>query len=323
MQKLLFIVNPNSGVGKQKVIEKSAEKHIDSSRFSVDFSYTEGPKHAIEISKNASEKYDIVAAVGGDGTVNEVSAGLVDTSTTLAVIPTGSGNGFARHMNIPCNVKSAIKLINNGNLTTVDSVEMNGMPFVNVSGIGFDAEISHLFANYGKRGPLSYAQIISQEFSKYKPIEYDIIVDGVEFRFPAFLISFANSSQWGNNVYISPKASTDDGKLDVCILSPFKNIEVAQIVTSMLAGQTHKMKQMNVLHAKELIVKNHFHNINAHLDGEPVHFTEDIHIVMKPASLKVIRGDDNIFQQLQKAGKRNKKLISAFMKDDKRMLRAI
>lgn len=323
MQRLLFIVNPNSGVGKQKIVEKAAEKHINTDKFTIDFSYTEGPKHAIEISKNASSSYDIIAAVGGDGTVNEVSSGLINSSTTLAVIPTGSGNGFARHLNIPCNIKAALKLINTGTHAVVDSVEMNGLPFVNVSGIGFDAEISHIFADYGKRGPLSYAQIISKEFSRYEPLEYEIIVDGVELKLPAFLISFANSSQWGNNVYISPRASTQDGKLDVCVLSPFKNIEAAQIVTSMLAGQTHKMKQMNVMHAQSVTIKNPTSSLNAHIDGEPINFTEDIVITMKPASLNVIKGDGNIFQQLQKASRKNRKLITVFMNEEKRILKTV
>ena len=220
-KRVLFIVNPKSGIGKHKTVEKSVKSDLNKSIFDYHFEYTKYPHHATEIAVEQRVNYDIIVAVGGDGTVNEVASALVGHSTALAIIPSGSGNGLARHLNIPLKINKAIQVINDHKIIKIDSIKINDRYSVNVSGIGFDAYISHLFSKSKRRGPLSYIQLISREFTSYKSASYTLEIDGVKIATDAFLISFANSSQYGNNVQIAPNAMIDDGFIDVCIIKDF------------------------------------------------------------------------------------------------------
>ena len=287
MKKILFIINPVSGVGKQKLVEKSIKKYLDTSKFTYEVKYTKEAKHAIDISTEAAGKFDIITAVGGDGSVNEVSKGLVNTNSVLAIIPTGSGNGLARYLNIPLKMDKAIQLINLFNIKKIDTAEINNEKFVNVAGIGFDAHVSHIFANYGKRGPLPYVKIAAEEFPKYKAKKYKITIDGKTFYRKAFLISFANSSQFGNNAYISPDAKIDDGLIDVCIFKNFPIVESPRLAVMLFDKRLDKSKYMEIIKGREITIM-HENPIIAHIDGEPVSFGNEVNVKIKPQSLNVI-----------------------------------
>jgi len=200
--KIRFIINPISGTGKQKGIENLIAKNL--SNFDYTIVYTKESGSATEISRKAIEdKIDIVVAVGGDGTVNECAKAVIGTDTALGVIPCGSGNGFAYHIGMEKNIEQSIKQLNNCSITSIDSCTANGIPFVNVSGIGFDAHIAHLFANLTNRGFSNYIKLIYKEL-KYKARNYTIDYDGKTEQVNAILISFANTSQYGNNFQIPP-----------------------------------------------------------------------------------------------------------------------
>lgn len=286
-KKVCFIVNPISGIGRQKVIEKLIDEHLDRTIFDYEIAYTKAAKHAIELSKEAaSRNIDIVVAVGGDGSVNETAKGLVGSNTAMAIIPTGSGNGLARHLNIPLNLKKAMKLINNGKETRIDSIQLNNETFVNVAGIGFDAHIGWQFAKYGKRGFSSYIKVIMREFPKYKAQDFEIIIEGKSIIKNAYLISFANGSQWGNNAHIAPNADIRDGILDIAILKDFKIFSALSIGYKLLKKTLHESAHLEILKAKEVIVKQKG-NI-AHIDGEPLEVGNELKIKVNPLSLKVI-----------------------------------
>lgn len=290
MKKILFIINPVSGVGKQKLVEKSIKKYLDTTKYTYEIKYTEEAKHAIDISKEAANKFDIIAAVGGDGSVNEVCKGLINTNSALAIIPTGSGNGLARYLNIPLKIDNAIKLINLSKIKKIDTAEINNEKFVNVAGIGFDAHVSHIFANYGKRGPLPYVKIAAEEFPKYRAQKYKITIDGKTFYRKAFLISFANSSQFGNNAYISPDAKIDDGLIDICIFKNFPIVESPRLAVMLFDKRLDKSKFMEIIKGKEITITQE-NPIIAHIDGEPVSFGNKINVKIKPQSLNVIVSD--------------------------------
>ena len=151
--KIKFIVNPISGKGKQKDIESIIHKNIDTKKHEYSIRFTEREGHAKELCKQAiTDGYEAVIAVGGDGTVNEISSECIGENTVLGIIPAGSGNGFAYHLGMKKNIKESILQLNNATIKTVDSCTANSMPFVNVSGIGFDAHIANLFQNLEKRG---------------------------------------------------------------------------------------------------------------------------------------------------------------------------
>jgi len=286
-KKICFIVNPISGVGKQKIIEKLVQQHLNHQLFDYVIAYTKAAKHATELALQAvADKCDIVVAVGGDGSVNEISKGLIGSDTAMAILPTGSGNGLARHLKIPLNLKKAMEVINNAREILIDSVQFNNETFINVAGIGFDAHIGREFAKFGKRGFSSYLQVITREFPKYKAQDFELIIDGTTVHKKAFLVSFANGSQWGNNAYIAPLADISDGIMDVAILKDFSFLNVFTIAYKLLRKTLHQSSHLEIIKTKEIFIKQP-HTI-AHIDGEPVEIGNTISIKVNPLSLRVI-----------------------------------
>ena len=199
-RQIAFILNPHSGTHSKQMIPELIDKHLDKSKFDYQLLYTEHSGHAAEIALNCVEQQiDIVVAVGGDGTVNEVARSLVHTSTALGIIPCGSGNGLARHLCIPLDPKEAIAIINKCKIEALDYGVINELPFFCTCGMGFDAFISLKFAEAGKRGPITYIENVLKEGLKYQPETYEIIDSTGATRHKAFLVACANASQYGNN----------------------------------------------------------------------------------------------------------------------------
>src|SRR5262249_1311819 len=155
--------------------------------------YTQYPQHATELAlKAVRDSADIIAAVGGDGTVNEIGKALINTKAVLAIIPAGSGNGLARHLGIPVGLTRAIKALNHAHPMAIDTAKINEEIFLGTAGIGFDAHIAHAFAQFGKRGFLSYCQVALKEFSQYEPQSYHMTIDGKQLIRKALILTFAN-----------------------------------------------------------------------------------------------------------------------------------
>jgi len=286
-KKICFIVNPISGVGRQKVIEKLIDEELDRTLFDYEIAYTKAAKHATELARNAAERnFDIIVAVGGDGSVNETAKGIVNTNSAMAIIPTGSGNGLARHLCIPLDLKKAMHVINKGNSKSIDSIQLNNETFVNVAGIGFDAHIGWEFAKFGKRGFSSYLKVISREFPRYKAQDFELMIDGKKIIKNAYLISFANGSQWGNNAYIAPTADITDGLIDIAILRDFNFFGAFPIAFGLFRKTLHRSAYLEILQAKEVSVKQK--SSIAHIDGEPIEAGTELKIKVNPLSLKVI-----------------------------------
>jgi len=198
--KIRFIINPISGTGKQKGIKEYITKHLEN----FEIIYTKKVGDATRISKEAAnENIDAVIAVGGDGTVNECLKGLVNTNTALGVIPCGSGNGFAYHIGMDRTIKKAVKQLKKTQIKHIDTCTANGVPFVNVSGIGFDAHIANLFLTLTERGFINYVKLVLREL-RYKAKEYTISYNNIERKVTTYMIAFANASQYGNDAKISP-----------------------------------------------------------------------------------------------------------------------
>ena len=289
--KILFIVNPISGTGKQKKLNSILGKTLDYNLFSPTIVHTERAGHATELSREAIGQYDYVVAVGGDGTVNEVVKGLTGSETTMGIIPVGSGNGLARHLNIPMDMDEAIKVINKRLTERIDTVKINDELSVNVSGVGFDAHVAHKFAKNGKRGSIPYVKIAATEFQKYKSEAYKIVADGKPMFRNAFMISLANSTQFGNNALISPEAKINDGLVDICILSEFPKVEAGAVAARLFNRTMHKSKFIEIIRASKVEIDTN-HPIVGHIDGEPVIFNDMLNIEVQPASLSIIYNDE-------------------------------
>ena len=233
-RKIVFIINPHSGTDNKVRMPKLIEDNINREAFDYEIVFTEYAGHAADIAKDcASRGIDIVVAVGGDGTINEVARSIVHTDTALGIIPCGSGNGLARHLCIPLEPHKAIEIINKAKIELLDYGVINDLPFFCTCGMGFDAFISLKFAEAGKRGPLTYLENVLKEGLKYKPETYTVMDETGTKQYNAFLIACANASQYGNNAYIAPKATMTDGLMDVIIMEPFTAFDAPQISIDM------------------------------------------------------------------------------------------
>ena len=237
------------------------------------------------------EKTDIVVAVGGDGTVNEVARSLVHTESALGIIPCGSGNGLARHLCLPIDMRKSIEIINQCQIEPFDYGIINGLPFFCTCGMGFDAFISLKFAEAGKRGPITYVENVLKEGLKYKPDTYEVIDETGSHSHKAFLIACANASQYGNNAYIAPGATMKDGLLDVIIMEPFNALDAPQIAADLFMKTLGNNSKIKTFRTKHL----HIHRTEEgaiHYDGDPIVTGTDIDINIEHFGIRIVTNPD-------------------------------
>ena len=281
-------MNPISGTQNKAGIPELIENTLDHDQFEYEILMTDHAGHACELASKAKEQdADIVVAIGGDGTVNEVARAIVHSKTALGIIPCGSGNGLARHLLLPMNLKKSIEIINQCEIHDLDYGLINGHAFFCTCGMGFDAFVSQKFAEAGKRGPITYVENVLREGLKYKPETYEIRDEEGVTRARAFLISCANASQYGNNAYIAPQASMSDGLLDVIIMEPFDVIEAPQISIDMFNKTLDKNSKIKTFKCKQL----HVHRKQPgyiHFDGDPIMTDADVEIELKPKGIRVV-----------------------------------
>lgn len=288
-QKIRFIVNPISGIGKQKDIPHLIENYLDKSKFDFDISYTEYRKHAKSLAYQSSrDGFDIVCAVGGDGSVHEVGTALIGTKTKLAILPTGSGNGLARHLHISLDIKEAIKCINENNSIQMDTVVVNDKPFLGTGGYGFDALIAKRFDEHDSRGFRSYIKLVAKELLKFSAKKITFEVNGKSRKVSAFLFSIANASEFGNGFCVSPNSSVTDGKLEMCILRPFSIWTAPFIAYRYFKRTADKSKFIEIIPFEKARIK--LIDQIAHYDGEPFDVREELNVEIVPKSLHILVG---------------------------------
>ncbi|MCM1035327.1 MAG: YegS/Rv2252/BmrU family lipid kinase [Paludibacter sp.] len=288
MKNIAFIINPISGTQNKKRIPKHIDSLLDHSKWATDIVFTEYKGHATELAQQyAHLGFDAVVAVGGDGTVNEVASGLRDTPTALGILPIGSGNGFARHLDIPLRLPRAIEMLNCSEPITVDYGMLNDKPFFCTCGTGFDALISEHFATAGKRGLRTYIEQIVKDVFQYTPETYRLQGEGIDTTAEAFLITFANANQWGNAAYIAPQASIQDGKMDIAILSKFPIVAVPSLVMQLFTKTLDKGLFMNTLRTKEITLTRDTCS-PFHCDGDPIDAGKTVHIRIIEDGLRVL-----------------------------------
>ncbi|NQD70251.1 diacylglycerol kinase family lipid kinase [Sphingobacterium shayense] len=287
-KRILFVINPISGGKKKSAFNKQVLEVLDLEKFDPTFKITDHPNHAFELGKSAiAEGYDAVVAVGGDGTINELGSAILGSDLPLGIIPEGSGNGLALYLGIPLNESAAIRRINRFDTVEVDTGEINGRSFFNIAGLGFDASVSDHFATENIRGPIGYLNSVINVWSKFKPSKYKLFIDKKEYNREAFMISVANSPQYGNNAYIAPQASINDGLLDVCVVHKFPIYLLPKMVFHLFTKSADQSDYVEIIPGKEItIVRDEKGPV--HVDGEPVEMGEILDISIKHKSLKII-----------------------------------
>jgi len=283
-EKLLFLINPISGGKSKKRIIVDIEKYLDHSKFDYEIMITEYAGHATAIIEERNKLDETVIAVGGDGTVNEIAKVLAGTKKAMGIIPQGSGNGLARHLNIPLNPAKAIQQLNHSVKTPIDTASLNGHFFVSIAGVGFDSLIAQKFASSSSRGFLGYASLVLKEYFKFKEQDYHLILDGKEKKTKAAFISFANSNQFGYNTVIAPHAHVADGLLDVCIMKKPQLFQIPSILFKVWTKKAHQSKLLEIIQAKSIVLQPNLFQY-ANVDGESIDVGERIEISLIPKSL--------------------------------------
>ncbi len=290
-KKILFILNPISGLQRNKksieyLIHREFQNH---STLDYEIIYTEYAGHASVLSKEAAKNgaYAVVA-VGGDGTINEVASGLVNTDTALGIIPRGSGNGYARSLKIPLKATQAIETLKYGRLTKVDVGKVNQYYFFNVMGVGFDSYIGAKFQDFGLRGPIPYFYIGVKGWFQYDYEGFLLKFDDRVLNMRPLLIAVANAPQYGMGAFIAPQAKMDDGLLDLCILEKMKTWQALPRLPRLFNGTVEKVPFYKHYAVKELIIEREKDKGLFHTDGEPRMGGKELKISILPLALQVI-----------------------------------
>ena len=290
-KRIVFVVNPISGTQGKKAILKWIDERLDRSIYDYSIVKTEYAGHATQIAANAvQEKVDVVVAIGGDGTINEIARSLVHTDTALGIIPCGSGNGLARHLRIPMEPKAAIDVLNRGVDLCIDYGKINNIPFFCTCGVGFDAFISLKFADSGKRGLLTYLENTLHESLTYQPETYEIENEEGTVKYKAWLIACGNASQYGNDAYIAPQASLTDGLMDVTIMEPFTVLDVPSLSFQLFNKTIDQNSRVKTMRAKKIKI----HRVNEgvmHFDGDPLMAGKELEVEIISGGLRVIASE--------------------------------
>ena len=290
-KKIVFVVNPISGTQSKKAILKWIDERMDRSIYDYSIVKTEYAGHATQIAASAAQnKVDVVVAIGGDGTINEIARSLVHTETALGIIPCGSGNGLARHLRIPMEPKAAIDVINQGNRLCIDYGKINNIPFFCTCGVGFDAFVSLKFADSGKRGLLTYLENTLHESLTYQPDTYEIENEEGTVKYKAWMIACGNASQYGNNAYIAPHASLTDGLMDVTIMEPFTVLDVPSLSFQLFNKTIDQNSRVKTMRAKKIKIHRTQDGV-MHFDGDPLMAGKELEVEIIPSGLYVIASE--------------------------------
>jgi YegS/Rv2252/BmrU family lipid kinase len=288
-KSVLVIINPIAGTSPKNQIPSILAKRLNPAQYTVDIQFSEYKGHAGVLAKQAVDnRYHYVLAVGGDGTVNEIARNLVHTDTALAIIPSGSGNGLARHLGISLQISKAVDVFLAENVTPVDYCKANDTFFFCTFGVGLDAKVSQAFSQRKTRGLHSYLTGAITEFAKLKPESYKITPENEKmFLQKALFITCANASQWGYNVYVAPTASVQDGLLDMVILLPFPIYDAAPLGVQLLTKNLDKSNYVKVIKTRHVTIEREKEGV-AHVDGEPIFMGKKIEINNIRGGLKAL-----------------------------------
>jgi len=286
--RAIFVVNERSGRKRDYDVRDVIR---DASPFEHEiFSCDRKDDLDAVVDRAERDGFDVVYAVGGDGTVHETAKRLIGRGPALGVLPTGSGNGFARHIGLPGSPADSLRACRGGRIVTIDTAVVNDQPFVGVMGIGFDALIAERFATSSVRGLETYVKEGLRAFAAFTAEEYEIVLDGETMRRRAFVIAIANSGQYGNNARIAPLASLQDGLLDVVIVRETRFFSAPLLIARLFSGSVHRSSRVTTLQARAITIRRGAAG-PAHLDGEPVTLPDELHVRIVPQSLKVLVPD--------------------------------
>ena len=286
--KHLFIINPKSGTvsaNRRTQVIELIERKANVYRKNIEIVFTQKAGHATELARDAAQKnVDVVVAVGGDGTMNEIAKSLINSEISMGILPMGSGNGLARHLGIPMNGQQAIERIFGGQTTQIDAGVINTMPFFCTAGFGFDAFVADRFARQPTRGLATYIKTSLGALGTYEAQDY--VVNGKTKKL--FAMTFANASQYGNNAFVAPQADLTDGQLDLVLLRPFPMFMFPDVSARLFLRNLPSSQFIETFRATNAVIESKT-NFLIHFDGEPLQLnTKRLEVSIRPKCLTVI-----------------------------------
>ena len=286
--KVFFVINKYSGKGRRSDLDGLIRERCEQAGLQPILAATQHAGHATELARQAAaDGFQKVFAVGGDGTVNETANGLVHSAATMGIVPTGSGNGLARHLGIPMAMAKALDLVAENRTVSMDALRINDQYSFNVSGVGFDGFVAGLFGQDGKRGLAGYVKIVLREYPRFREFRVMGKSDGQSLEASAFIAAFANSSQFGNGATIAPHASVCDGQLDLCLIRKPGWLQAIPFVVRMMTRSLDRSPLVKIVQTSACRIELE-QSVAWHLDGEPCPPTDRFTVELEPACLKVL-----------------------------------
>ena len=286
-KQLLLIINPISGTGNKQGLAELVTERMAKIGYTTEVAYTKGRGDATALAKSAINRgFTGVLAAGGDGTVNETAIALCNSDTALGIIPAGSGNGLARHLNIPIDPILSLDVISQNNIVACDYCSANERPFFCTFGMGFDATVSEKFAQQQKRGKFMYIKSAVEEYIKYAPETYKITANGTTLTEKALIIACCNASQYGNNAYIAPSASITDGVMDITIVHDGDIFDNTQMCFDLFWGFLDRNTKISTIKSPSATITRSSEG-PVHLDGEPLIMPATIEVKCHHKALKI------------------------------------
>jgi YegS/Rv2252/BmrU family lipid kinase len=288
MIKLAFIINPISGLGRKNIVPRLIQEYLDHSKYSFQIFYTEYRGHAFEISKRIVEEksFQSIVIVGGDGSINEVGRALIYTDVSLGIIPAGSGNGFAKHFLIPCDVKESIKCLNKSIEVKIDAGKINSHYFFATCGLGFDARVTHEFDQLSKRGFMGYVKAITAQLKKCGNIKFSIDFEGKNIVEESFVLTVANTSQYGNDFTISPRSKANDQKLELVSIKKPKWSQIPEFLFRAFTKNLNSYKGLKSFSSSKFQIETE--NKKGHVDGDPILLEKINTVEVIPSALTLL-----------------------------------
>ncbi len=285
---LLFVINPISGDIEKSEIIAEIENFCIAHKFNLAFFETSGDHDLARLKENlASNSYDVILAVGGDGTVHLVGSALIHSQLPMGIIPMGSGNGLSKDLGIPQDTLDALHVLLNNNVRVIDTLAVNNYYCVHLTDLGFNALVVKLFSEGGKRGPGGYALVAMQQYLSYEPKSFRIQTDSESFSGQAFMVTVTNANAYGSNAAINPTGIIDDGKFEICLIEPFPKTAGLELLYQLYNKTIGSSIYSKIIRCQHATIFNRENDVT-HIDGEPINLGEKIDIKILPKSLRIL-----------------------------------
>lgn len=293
IQNIHFIINPKAGKGKNKLTESLVSNYFPKENFKVTIAYTKNKESATKLTLEAiNDSAEIIVACGGDGTINQIASLLVNSNIKLGILPCGSGNGLSAHLNIPKNLNKALDIIANQQTTKIDVGTLNQHYFFSNTGIsGFDTNVINYYNKSGKHKITSYIKAIFKVLIKSNSSKENnvIINETIKLKNP-FIVFISNSNEMGYNISLTPKASLQDGVLDVVIVPKLSALKIIFFGLYVICNKLDKFSSLIKFQTKKLnYVSKDLEKLKVQMDGDIKEVIDSsITICIKEKSLNVI-----------------------------------